>query len=97
MDIDAGDLFAMQNEITTQIAAALHVELIGAEAARPALQPDALDYVLRARASYLGNVPTRHNYAEQIGLYERALALDAGLERSRASWRGNWRRACSIR
>lgn len=60
---------------------ALHVELLSAEAARPAVQRDALDYVLRARALYLGNVPTRHNYAEQIALYERALALDPGSEK----------------
>jgi TolB-like protein len=77
LDRDAGDLFALQNEITSQIAVALHVELVRAEAARPIVQPDALDYVLRARALYLGNVPTRRSYAEQIGLYERALALDA--------------------
>jgi TolB-like protein/cytochrome c-type biogenesis protein CcmH/NrfG len=76
LDRDAGDLFVLQNEITSQIAGTLHVELIGAEAARPTVQPDALDYVLRARALYLGNVPTRQNYAEQITLYERALALD---------------------
>jgi tetratricopeptide (TPR) repeat protein len=80
-DRDAEDLFALQNEITSQIASALHVELLSAEAARPAVQPDALDYVLRARALYLGNAPTRHNYAEQIALYERALALDPGSEK----------------
>jgi hypothetical protein len=40
-----------------------------------------LDYVLRARALYLGKVPTRHNYAEQISLYERALALDPDSEK----------------
>jgi adenylate cyclase len=81
LDGDAGDLFALQNEITSKIAVALNVELVGVEAARPAVQPDALDYVLRARALYLGNVPTRHNYAEQIALYERALALDPGSEK----------------
>src|SRR6516225_10360421 len=95
LDRDAGDLFALQNEITSQIAVALHAELVGAEAARPALQPDALDYVLRARALYLGNVPTRHNYAEQIALYERALALTPVQKRCRDFWRGSWRRACS--
>ena len=77
LDRDAGDLFVLQNDITSQIAVALHVELVRAEAARPAVKPDALDYVLRARALYLGNVPTRRSYAEQIALYERALALDA--------------------
>jgi TolB-like protein/Tfp pilus assembly protein PilF len=81
LDRDAGDLFVLQNEITSQIASALHVELIGAEAARPTVQPDALDYVLRARALYLGNVATRHNYAAQIALYERALALDPASEK----------------
>ena len=81
LDREAGDLFALQNEITSQIAVALHVELLSAEAARPSVQPDALDYVLRARALYLGNVPTRSNYAEQIALYERALALDPGSEK----------------
>ena len=81
LDRDAEDLFALQNEITSQIASALHVELLSAEAARPTVQPDALDYVLRARALYLGNAPTRHNYAEQIALYERALALDPGSEK----------------
>jgi len=81
LDKDAGNLFVLQNEITTQIAGTLHVELIGAEAARPTVQPDAMDYVLRARALYLGNVPTRHNYAKQIALYERALVLDSGSEK----------------
>ena len=81
LDRDAGDLFALQNEITSQIAVALHVELVRAEAARPTVQPDALDYVLRARSLYLGNLPTRHNYAEQIALYERALALDPGSQK----------------
>ena len=81
LDREAGDLFALQNEITSQIAVALHAELLGAEAARPTVQPGALDYVLRARALYLGNVPTRHNYGEQIALYEHALALDPGSEK----------------
>src|SRR6516225_3057356 len=83
LDGDASDLFALQNEITSRIAVALNIELVGVEAARPTVQPDALDYILRARALYLGKVPTRQNYAEQIALYERALALDPGSERAR--------------
>jgi adenylate cyclase len=67
-DSDLGDLLAVQNEITSRIAVAINVELVGAEATRPALHHDALDYVLHARALYLGRVPTRHNYAEQISL-----------------------------
>ena len=34
-DRDTGDLFALQDEITSRIAIALNLELIGAEAARP--------------------------------------------------------------
>src|SRR6516165_7987260 len=84
LDSDAGDLFALQNEITSRIAIALDLELVGAEAARPIVQPDALAYILRARALYLGRAPTRCNYAEQITLYERALALDPGSEKAQS-------------
>ena len=38
-DRDTGDLFALQNEITSRIAVALDIELIGAEAARPTERP----------------------------------------------------------
>jgi adenylate cyclase len=72
---DTSDLFALQDEITTRIAVALNLELIGAEAAQPTEHPDALDYILRARAARL-KPPTREIRAEQISLYERALALD---------------------
>src|SRR6202043_464347 len=48
---DTRDLFALQDEITTRIAVALNVELIGAEAARSTDHPDALDYILRGRAA----------------------------------------------
>jgi TolB-like protein len=74
-DGDTGDLFALQNEITSRIAVALNLELIDAEAARPAENPDAVDYILRGRAEN-SKPPTRENYATRISLYERALALD---------------------
>jgi TolB-like protein len=73
-DRDTGDLFALQNEITSRIAVALGTELVSAEAARPTENPDALDYILRGRAVDKPN--SRDTYAEIIGLYERALALD---------------------
>ena len=72
-----GDLFALQNEITGRIANALNVELIGAEAAQPAENPDTLDYILRGRAAW-NKGPTRDNYVQAIRLFERALALDPG-------------------
>jgi len=74
-DRDAGDLFALQDEITSQIAVALNLELIGTEAARPTDDPNALDYILRGRAAW-AKAPTPDNYREVIGLFERALALD---------------------
>ena len=46
-DSHTGDLFALQNEITSRIAIALHLELVGAEAARLTEHPDALDYTLQ--------------------------------------------------
>ena len=74
-DGDTSDLFAVQDEITSRIAIALDLELVGAEAARPTEHPDALDYILRGRAARL-KPPSRENRAEAIGLFERALALD---------------------
>ena len=74
-DSDTGDLFALQDEITSRIANALGVELIAAEAARPTDNPDALDYILRGRAAAL-KPTSRDSYDEAISLFEHALALD---------------------
>jgi TolB-like protein len=74
-DRDAGDLFALQDEITSRIAVALNLELIGTEAARPTNNPNALDYILRGRAAW-AKAPTPDNYREVIGLFEHASALD---------------------
>jgi adenylate cyclase len=74
-DRDVGDLFALQNDITRQIAVALSAELVSAEAARLTEHPDAFDYVLRARAaSNKGATPA--NFSQAVDLYEQALALD---------------------
>jgi TolB-like protein/Flp pilus assembly protein TadD len=78
LECDADDLFDIQNEITSRIGVALNAELIGAEVSRPTDQPGVLDYIFRARALYLGNAPTKSIYAEQMALYECALALDPG-------------------
>ncbi len=74
-DRETGDLFALQNDITSRIASALGVELIAREAARPNDHPDALDYILRGRAAGAKG-PARGNTAQAISLFERALALD---------------------
>ncbi len=76
-DRDMGDLFVLQNEITSRIAVALDLELVGAEVARPTDHPDALDYILRGRAAGL-KPPSRDKYAEAVSLFERALTLDPG-------------------
>ena len=74
-DLHAIDLLWLQDEVTARIANALHLELVQAEAARPIANPDALDYVLRGRSVY-NRASTPENFAEVIGLYESALALD---------------------
>ena len=74
-DRDAGDLFALQNEITARIARALQSQLAIAEARRPAERPDAFDYILRGRA-VLTRPISKENNSEAIGYFETALELD---------------------
>jgi adenylate cyclase len=75
LDRNTGELFALQNEITSRIAVAVGGELVRAEAARPTNNPDALDYILLGRAAY-SKPASRENYAEAVSLFEKALALD---------------------
>ena len=76
-DHASDDLFLLQDEVTSRIAASLNLELIGAEAARPTDNPDALEYILRGRAVlYPFEGLTAGRFAEGIELLERALALD---------------------
>ena len=75
-DRAVGDVFALQNDVTSRIAVALNVELVAAEAAQPSDKPNALELVLRGRAAMTSGAPTREAYAEAIGCFERALALD---------------------
>jgi adenylate cyclase len=74
-DRDMGDLFVLQNEITSRLANALGAELIAAEAARPTDTPDVLDYILRGRAALL-KPASRDSLAEGVSLFEQALSLD---------------------
>jgi adenylate cyclase len=82
-DSDMGDLFTLQNEITSRIAIALNLELVGAEAARRTEHPDILDFILRGRAALLK--PGRDSYEQAIDLFERALALDFGSAQAQSS------------
>jgi adenylate cyclase len=74
-DRDTGGLFALQNEITGRLANSLGVTLIRSEASRPTDHPDALDYLIRARAE-AAKPTSREKYDEAIRLFEQALALD---------------------
>jgi adenylate cyclase len=74
-DHDTADLFALQDEITSRIAIALSLEITRREAARPTVNPDALDYILRGRAALLKPV-SGDSYTEALSLFERALSLD---------------------
>src|SRR5258708_25158202 len=74
-DRDAGDLFALQNEITARIARALQSQLAIAESRRPTARPDALDYILRGRA-VLTKPISRERDDEAVTLFEAALAPD---------------------
>src|SRR6266566_2825809 len=78
-DYATDDLFALQDEVTSQIAVSLNLELVGAEAARPTDHPDAFDYILRGRAAlYSAEGSTPERFAEAINHFESALALDPG-------------------
>jgi adenylate cyclase len=83
-DGDMGDLFALQNEITSRIAITLDVELVTAEATRPNDHPDALNYIFQGRAA-LSKPRSRENLAEAISLFEHALVLDPHSAEAR-SW-----------
>jgi TolB-like protein/Flp pilus assembly protein TadD len=76
-DHDNDNSFNLQDEVTSKIAVALNLEMLGAEAARPAENPDAFDCVLRGRAAaYNYRGLTRETFAEAIGWFERALVID---------------------
>jgi tetratricopeptide (TPR) repeat protein len=83
-DSDTGDLLVLQNEITGRLSNALNLELIGVEAARSTDHPDALDYILRARAA-LNKGDTRGNYTQAIDLLEHALSIDPQSVEARSS------------
>jgi adenylate cyclase len=74
-DGDTSDLFALQDEITSQIAFALGIELTAAEAAHRTEHADAMDYLLRGRVLFPGSLPSRRNFAQAVHLLEQGLGL----------------------
>ncbi|NPU11072.1 adenylate cyclase [Bradyrhizobium sp. 83012] len=80
-DRDLGDLFAMQDEITTSLCAALMPEIYRVEASVPvrssAADPTAWDRFLRGLSHYYR--PTKADYEVSITLFREAIGLDPTL------------------
>ncbi|MCA6110950.1 adenylate/guanylate cyclase domain-containing protein [Bradyrhizobium cenepequi] len=79
-DRDMGDLFAMQDEITTSLSAAIATEIFRAEASAPArISNDvtAWDRFLKGLSYYYRH--TKQDYEASIALFKEAIALDPTL------------------
>jgi adenylate cyclase len=85
-DRDIGDLFAMQDEITTHLCAALAPEIYRAEASAPARSSStdltAWDRFLRGLSHYYKL--TKADYEASIDLFREAIELDPALSIARA-------------
>jgi adenylate cyclase len=85
-DRNIGDLFAMQDEITTDLCAALAPEIYRAEASAPARSPStdltAWDRFLRGLSHYYRQ--TKEDLEAAINLFREAIALDPALSLARA-------------
>jgi adenylate cyclase len=86
-DRDIGDLFAMQDEITTSLSAALAPEIYRAEASAPTRSSSSTDLTawdrfLRGLSHYYRH--TKADFEASIGLFREAIALDPALSIARA-------------
>src|SRR6202048_1039789 len=84
-DRDIGDLFAMQDELTTRLSAAIAPEIYRAEASAPARSSadlTAWDRFLRGLSHYYRH--TKTDFGASIDLFREAIALDPGLSIARA-------------
>jgi adenylate cyclase len=85
-DRDIGDLFAMQDEITTSLSAAIAAEIFRAEASAPSRPPSkdltAWDRFLKGLSHYYRQ--TKADYEASISLFKEAIALDPALSIARA-------------
>src|SRR5207244_7421704 len=79
-------LFAMQDEITTSLSAAIAAEIYRAEASAPPRAPSknltAWDRFLKGLSHYYHQ--TRADYEASISLFKEAIALDPALSIARA-------------
>ncbi len=84
-DSDVGDLFAMQDELTTNLSAAIAPEIFRAEASAPArasADPTAWDRFLRGLSHYYRH--TKADFEASIDLFRQAIVLDPELSIARA-------------
>jgi TolB-like protein/class 3 adenylate cyclase len=85
-DRDMGDLFAMQDEITTSLSAAIAAEIYRAEASAPPRPSSndltAWDRFLKGLSYYY--LQTKTDFDTSIGLFKEAIALDPTLSIARA-------------
>ena len=85
-DRDIGDLFAMQDEITTSLSAALAPEIFRAEASAPARSSStdltAWDRFLRGLSHYY--LHTKADFETSIALFREAITFDPALGIARA-------------
>jgi adenylate cyclase len=84
-DSDIGDLFAMQDELTTRLSAAIAPEIYRAEASAPARSSadlTAWDRFLKGLSHYYRH--TKADFEASIDRFREAIALDPGLSIARA-------------
>jgi adenylate cyclase len=85
-DRDIGDLFAMQDEITTSLSAAIAAEIYRAEASAPPRSSSndltAWDRFLKGLSHYYHQ--TKEDFEASISLFREAVALDPTLSIARA-------------
>jgi adenylate cyclase len=84
-DSDIGDLFAMQDELTTNLSAAIAPEIFRAEAsapARPSADPTAWDRFLKGLSHYYRH--TKADFEASIDLFRQSTVLDPSLSIARA-------------
>jgi TolB-like protein/class 3 adenylate cyclase len=85
-DRDMGDLFAMQDEITANLSAAVAQEIYRAEASAPARSPNseltAWDRFLKGLSHYYQQ--TKDDFETAIALFKEAIELDPALSIARA-------------
>ncbi|HEY6604349.1 MAG TPA: adenylate/guanylate cyclase domain-containing protein [Xanthobacteraceae bacterium] len=85
-DRDIGDLFAMQDELTTSLSAAIAAEIYRAEASAPPRSTSndltAWDRFLKGLSYYY--LQTEADFETAIGLFKEAIALDPTLSIARA-------------